>query len=140
MRAAFSATYPDITPRPLVPFRLDQMSEGQSLVGLVDSGALTTTLDARLADAMEIDLDPSTRETMRVGGSTLEYYWSTVGLIVGQHKWDSDVRFAHGWNASHQLLGLRDLFVLFKVDVDAYAQSTEIHPRRNDPRITRVRR
>jgi hypothetical protein len=134
-------TYSDPTSglRPIVNFRIVGLPVGKTLLGLVDSGSNYTYIDARFAEHLEVDLESSSRSVSYLGGSRHDVFESKVDLVIGQHRWESRVRFATGWNEWHQVLGIRDLFELFRVDVDGLARITEVSPRKNDPRITRVK-
>lgn len=140
MRSPFTWVYPGLVERPFVPFRIEGVPPGISLIALVDSGAMKTILDARIAEAAGIALPAQATERITIGGRQHEGLTARVGVILGQHRWESDVLFARGWNAPHQVFGLRDLFELFRVHVDADDRSTTISPKRMSPRISRIRR
>lgn len=140
MKYPFERVYPDNVYRPMIPFRVEGMPVGQTFWGLVDSGAMATTLDARIADALRIPLIDSAAVSVAIGGSHFETYLADVGIIVGQHRWVSEVRFARGWSHSYYVFGLQDLFSLFRIHVDASSGMTDLAPHRHEARITRVRR
>lgn len=139
MKSKFTYSDPASGPRPIVNFRIVGLPVGKTLLGLVDSGSNYTYIDARYAEYLEIDLESSSRSVSYLGGSKHDVFEATVDLVIGQHQWESQVRFATGWNEWHQVLGVRDLFELFRVDVDGTARTTEVSPRKNDPRIARVK-
>lgn len=140
MRHPFAQVYPDLSYRPMLRFRIEGMPVGQTFWGLVDSGAMATTIDARIADALKIPLDEDLAVPVAIGGTRLVTYPADVAIIIGQHRWVSEVRFARGWNYSYYVFGLNDLFSLFRVHVDAASRVTDLSPHRHEARITRVRR
>ena len=140
MKLPFTWIYPGVAERPFVPFRVEGIPPGINLMALVDSGAMKTMLDARIADAAGIPLPTQVSQRVVIGGLQHDTFSARVPIVVGQHKWESDVLFAQGWNAPHQIFGLSDLFELFRVHVDTEDKTTTISPKRMSPRISRVRK
>lgn len=139
MRERFrhSGSAPEL--RPLIFFRIVGLPGKKYLPGLVDSGSNSTYIDARYAELLGIDLNQLPKSETRIGGGSHDVYETSVELIVGQHKWESRVKFATNWNEWHHILGVHELFELFDVDIDAEAQVTDVTPRRHNPRVVRVR-
>ena len=129
MKLPFTWIYPGVAERPFVPFRVEGIPPG-----------MKTMLDARIADAAGIPLPTQVSQRVVIGGLQHDTFSARVPIVVGQHKWESDVLFAQGWNAPHQIFGLSDLFELFRVHVDAEDKTTTISPKRMSPRISRVRK
>jgi hypothetical protein len=123
--------------RPYVDFAIEGFVEDKTFLGLLDSGANMSTLDSRIADAMGLPRLTSEAKYLDVGGQRHEIFESDVTLVVARASWTSRVRFAEGWNNSHMILGLHDVFELFKILIDADAEMTFIQPAKNDPRIVR---
>ena len=136
-RFRHSGSAPEL--RPLIRFRIVGLPEKKYLPGLVDSGSNSTYIDARYAELLGIDLTHLPKSETRIGGGAHDVYEASIELVVGQHKWESRVKFATNWNEWHQVLGVHELFELFRVGIDAEAQMTEVSPKRNDPRLVRVK-
>ena len=136
-RFRHSGSAPEL--RPLINFRIVGLPEKKYLPGLVDSGSNSTYIDARYAELLGIDLAHLPKSETKIGGGKHDVFEASVELIVGQHKWESRVKFATNWNEWHHILGVHELFELFSVYIDAEAQTTDVKPRRNNPRLTRVK-
>ena len=124
--------------RPLLDFRVVGLPPEKTFLGLVDSGSNPTYLDARIADELGISSRLTNPGETWLGANKFVTREGSIELVVGQYRWESTVRFAENWNLWHMILGLHDLFELFKVDVDAETLITELTPKPDHPRLTRV--
>lgn len=126
--------------RPLVNFRVVGLPPEKTFLGLVDSGSNPTYLDARIADELGITAKLTNPRETWLGAKKYKSWEGSIELVIGQYRWESTVRFAENWNLWHMILGLHDLFELFKVDVDAESLVTELTAKPLHPRLIRVPR
>lgn len=124
----------------MLPFRVVGIADNKKLLGLADSGSNRTYLDSRLAPLLGVEFDESSRGRVGLGGGNHDARQAEVTLVLGQHSWESSVYFVDGWNHSHMVLGLKDLFDLFVVRFDVEAEITDVTPRRNASKLKRIRR
>lgn len=117
----------DPTPRPLLDVRLDGLERG-SLVGLVDSGALHNRFGTFVARQAAIDLDGAPPESIALAGRVLTAHTVTVGLQLGEHRWEAPVSFCDPWPWDFQLLGQEGFLRWFRVTFQAADRWMDVEP------------
>ena len=118
--------------RPVV----DLVVEGLELAPqacLVDTGATEVRMGGHVADLAGIELDPSLRDQIVVGGVRTTGTAATVELELRQgretHAWSPTVYFCDPWPWAFGLLGLAGLDP-FLVTIDSCEEWSELRPRR----------
>ena len=118
--------------RPVV----DLVVEGLELAPqacLVDTGATEVRMGGHVADLAGIELDPSLRDEIVVGGVRTTVTAAIVELELRQaretHAWSPTVYFCDPWPWAFGLLGLAGLDP-FLVTIDSYEEWSELRPRR----------
>lgn len=120
--------------RPIIDFRIGD-SRPIKLLGLVDSGAVATRVNASVALALDIDLSTGADAEFRVAGGEYAGKVVNVPLTVGRIVWTAPVCFVDGWDFSYQLLGLRGFFDRWVVRIDAAEGITQLQPSRRPTRL-----
>lgn len=115
------------TPRPVV----DVFVEGLPRTGLgclVDSGSLHNRFGKWVADMAGIDLEGLPFESLGVGGRSVIARTATVGLRVGETRWEAPVSFCEPWPWDFHLAGQEGFLRWFRVVIDAAERRLELIP------------
>lgn len=102
------------------------------MYGLIDSGASDSLIPYDLMSYLGIDEATCAQENCETAGGMITQFIHTPGLDVEIQQMGTTVpikaAFSKGLPARLVLLGRKDFFAQFKVEVDERAQSFTLHP------------
>jgi hypothetical protein len=113
--------------RPALPVQLEDLEEAR-LLCLVDTGSMANRFDARLAEAVGIDLRGVPAEPVAIAGARLRAYSTRADVTVAGSRYDAPVTFCDPWPFGFGVLGQAGFLRFFRVTLCAREFWLEVEP------------